>query len=43
MVVLFNSSGKRGNSSDPTYWKNMFAVCKFDAKRLKELKIFPVD
>jgi poly-gamma-glutamate capsule biosynthesis protein CapA/YwtB (metallophosphatase superfamily) len=37
------SGGKKGHPSDPAYWENMFAVCHFDKKRLKEIKIFPID
>ncbi len=37
------SGGKKGHPSDPAYWENMFAVCQFGAKRLKEIKIFPID
>jgi len=35
--------GKKGHPSDPAYWENMFAVCRFDKKELKEIKIFPID
>ncbi len=37
------SGGKKGHPSDPAYWENMFAVCKFNQKELKEIKIFPID
>jgi poly-gamma-glutamate synthesis protein (capsule biosynthesis protein) len=37
------SGGKKGHPSDPAYWENMFAVCYFDKKKLKEIKIFPID
>ena len=37
------SGGKKGHPSDPAYWENMFAVCHFDKKKLKEIKIFPID
>jgi poly-gamma-glutamate synthesis protein (capsule biosynthesis protein) len=37
------SGGKKGHPSDPAYWENMFAVCRFARKKLKEIKIFPID
>ena len=37
------SGGKKGHPSEPAYWENMFAVCKFNQKELKEIKIFPID
>jgi len=37
------SGGKKGHPSDPAYWENMFGVCRFDKKTLKEIKIFPID
>jgi poly-gamma-glutamate capsule biosynthesis protein CapA/YwtB (metallophosphatase superfamily) len=37
------SGGKKGHPSEPAYWENMFAVCKFNAKKLKEIKIHPID
>jgi poly-gamma-glutamate capsule biosynthesis protein CapA/YwtB (metallophosphatase superfamily) len=37
------SGGKKGHPSDPAYWENMFAVCRFDKNKLKEIKIFPID
>jgi poly-gamma-glutamate capsule biosynthesis protein CapA/YwtB (metallophosphatase superfamily) len=37
------SGGKKGHPSEPTYWENMFAVCRFNQKELKEIKIFPID
>jgi poly-gamma-glutamate synthesis protein (capsule biosynthesis protein) len=35
--------GKKGHPSEPAYWENMFAVCRFDKKKLKEISIFPID
>jgi poly-gamma-glutamate capsule biosynthesis protein CapA/YwtB (metallophosphatase superfamily) len=35
--------GKKGHPSDPAYWENMFAVCRFQGKKLKEIKIIPID
>ena len=37
------SGGKKGHPSDSAYWENMFAVCRFGRKNLKEIKIYPVD
>jgi len=37
------AGGKKGHPSDPAYWENMFALCKFEAKKLMEIKIFPID
>ena len=37
------SGGKKGHPSEPAYWENMFAVCKFNANGLSEIKIFPID
>jgi poly-gamma-glutamate synthesis protein (capsule biosynthesis protein) len=37
------AGGKKGHPSDPAYWENMFAVCKFEAKKLREIKIFPIE
>jgi poly-gamma-glutamate synthesis protein (capsule biosynthesis protein) len=35
--------GKKGHPSEPAYWENMFAVCNFGAKKLNEIKIYPID
>jgi poly-gamma-glutamate synthesis protein (capsule biosynthesis protein) len=37
------SGGKKGHPSDPAYWENMFAVCRFEKKNLREIKIYPID
>jgi poly-gamma-glutamate synthesis protein (capsule biosynthesis protein) len=37
------SGGKKGHPSDPAYWENMFAVCKFSKNKLKEIRIHPID
>jgi poly-gamma-glutamate synthesis protein (capsule biosynthesis protein) len=37
------SGGKKGHPSDPAYWENMFAVCKFRKSELKEIRIHPID
>jgi poly-gamma-glutamate synthesis protein (capsule biosynthesis protein) len=37
------SGGKKGHPSDPAYWENMFAVCRFNEKKLRKIKIVPID
>lgn len=37
------NGGKKGHPSDPAYWENMFAVCKFAKNKLKEIHIHPID
>ncbi len=37
------SGGKKGHPSDPAYWENMFALCRFEERKLKQIKIFPID
>ena len=37
------NGGKKGHPSDPAYWENMFAVCEFNEKNLKEIRIYPID
>ena len=37
------SGGKKGHPSDPVYWENMLALCRFRRKSLSEIKIFPID
>ncbi|HEY7559075.1 MAG TPA: CapA family protein [Candidatus Binatia bacterium] len=37
------SGGKKGHPSDPAYWENMFAVCKFSKNKLKEIRVHPID
>ncbi len=37
------AGGKKGHPADPAYWENMFAVCEFAARKLKEIKIYPID
>jgi poly-gamma-glutamate synthesis protein (capsule biosynthesis protein) len=37
------SGGKKGHPSDPAYWENMFAVCRFGGNKLKEIRIYPID
>jgi poly-gamma-glutamate synthesis protein (capsule biosynthesis protein) len=37
------NGGKKGHPSEPAYWENMFAVCKFGGGKLKEIDIHPID
>jgi poly-gamma-glutamate synthesis protein (capsule biosynthesis protein) len=37
------SGGKKGHPAEPTYWENMFAVCEFVSRKLKEIRIHPID
>lgn len=37
------NGGKKGHPSDPAYWENMFAVCKFEKKKLSRIEIHPID
>jgi poly-gamma-glutamate capsule biosynthesis protein CapA/YwtB (metallophosphatase superfamily) len=37
------NGGKKGHPSDPAYWENMFALCNFEKRQLKKIKIFPID
>lgn len=37
------NGGKKGHPSDPAYWENMFAVCKFEKKKLARIEIQPID
>ena len=37
------NGGKKGHPSDPAYWENMFAVCRFEQAKLKEIRIHPID
>ena len=37
------NGGKKGHPSDPAYWENMFAVCKFTKKKLARIEIQPID
>ncbi|MBM4298848.1 MAG: CapA family protein [Deltaproteobacteria bacterium] len=37
------NGGKKGHPSDPAYWENMFAVCEFAGKKLKQICVHPID
>ena len=37
------NGGKKGHPSDPAYWENMFAVCEFAGKKLKQIRVHPID
>lgn len=35
--------GRKGHVSDPLYWENIVAVCSFKERKLKEIKLYPID
>jgi len=35
--------GKKGHPSEPAYWENMLALCRYQNKSLKEITIYPID
>ncbi len=37
------AGGKKGHPAEPAYWENMFAVCEFNERKLREIKIHPID
>lgn len=37
------AGGKKGHPAEPAYWENIFAVCRFEKTKLKEIKIYPID
>jgi poly-gamma-glutamate capsule biosynthesis protein CapA/YwtB (metallophosphatase superfamily) len=37
------ADGKKGHPAEPAYWENMFAVCEFAERKLKEIRIYPID
>jgi poly-gamma-glutamate capsule biosynthesis protein CapA/YwtB (metallophosphatase superfamily) len=37
------AGGKKGHPAEPAYWENMFAVCEFAERKLKEIRIYPID
>jgi poly-gamma-glutamate synthesis protein (capsule biosynthesis protein) len=37
------SGRKKGHPSEPAYWENMLAVCRFQEKLLREIQIYPID
>ncbi|HEX2930507.1 MAG TPA: CapA family protein [Candidatus Binatia bacterium] len=37
------NGGKKGHPAEPAYWENMFAVCEFSDKKLREIRIHPID
>jgi hypothetical protein len=38
-----SDSGKRGFPADPVFWQSVVAVCDYEAKGLKEVKLYPID
>jgi poly-gamma-glutamate capsule biosynthesis protein CapA/YwtB (metallophosphatase superfamily) len=37
------SGETKGHPSDPAYWENMLADCRFENKKLREIRIHPID
>jgi poly-gamma-glutamate synthesis protein (capsule biosynthesis protein) len=37
------NGGKKGHPAEPAYWENMFAVCEFSNRKLREIRIHPID
>jgi len=37
------NGGKKGHPSDPAYWENMFAVCRFGKNKLESIEIHPIE
>jgi poly-gamma-glutamate synthesis protein (capsule biosynthesis protein) len=37
------NGGKKGHPAEPAYWENMFPVCEFSDKKLREIRIHPID
>ena len=37
------AGGKKGHPAEPAYWENMFAICEFAERKLKEIRIYPID
>ena len=37
------AGGKKGHPAEPAYWENMFAVCEFNERNLREIRIHPID
>ena len=38
-----SDGGKRGFPSDPVFWQALLPVCRFQARKLAEIKLYPVD
>lgn len=36
-------SDKRGFPADPVFWQSVVGVCRYQARELKEIKLYPVD
>ena len=37
------AGGKKGHPAEPAYWENVFAICEFAERKLKEIRIYPID
>jgi poly-gamma-glutamate synthesis protein (capsule biosynthesis protein) len=37
------AGGAKGHPADPRYWENMIAVCRFEQRKLKEIRLHPID
>ncbi len=38
-----SDSGKRGFPADAVFWQSVVGVCHYEAKELKEVKLYPID
>ncbi len=38
-----SDSGKRGFPADAVFWQSVIGVCQYEAKELKEVKLYPID
>ncbi|MEE9147977.1 MAG: CapA family protein [Candidatus Tectomicrobia bacterium] len=38
-----SDSGKRGFPADAVFWQSVIGVCHYEAKELKEVKLYPID
>jgi poly-gamma-glutamate synthesis protein (capsule biosynthesis protein) len=38
-----SDAGKRGFPADPAFWRSVVAVCQYEGKTLKEVRLHPID
>jgi poly-gamma-glutamate synthesis protein (capsule biosynthesis protein) len=38
-----SDTGKRGFPADPVFWQSVVGVCHYEAKALKEVRLYPID
>lgn len=38
-----SDGGKRGFPADPVFWRSVVGMCQYDAKALKEVRLYPID